>query len=77
MAELDRAKDFINNIRLYMTIIVAMVLSVGSGIAKMYNAHNFNFLFYAANSLVLILLLVFVYLTRLLHKKTDALKDIE
>ena len=77
MADLDRAKDFINNIRLYMTIVVAMVLSIGSGTAKMYNASNFNYLFYASNGLILILLLIFVFLARLLHKKTNELKDLK
>ena len=77
MADLDRAKDFINNIRLYMTIVVAIVLSIGSGVAKLYNADNFNYLFYAANILILILLLIFVFLARLLHKKTNELKDIK
>jgi len=77
MADLDRAKDFINNIRLYMTIIVAVILSVGSGIARMYNADNFNYLFYASNILILIFILIFVFLARLLHKKTDKLKDIK
>ena len=77
MADLDRAKDFINNIRLYMTIVVAIVLSIGSGVAKLYNADNFNYLFYAANILILILLLIFVFLAKLLHKKTNELKDIK
>jgi TM2 domain-containing membrane protein YozV len=77
MANIDRAKDFINNIRLYMTIIVAIILSMGSGTAKMYNAGNFNYLFYAANSLLLIFMLIFALLARFLHKKTDDLKDIK
>ena len=77
MADLDRAKDFINNIRLYMTIIVAVILSIGSGVAKMYNVDNFNYLFYAANVLELVLLILFVFLSKLLHKKTNELKDIK
>jgi len=32
MADLDRAKDFINNIRLYMTMCLALIISIGSGI---------------------------------------------
>ncbi len=60
-----------------MTIIVAVVLSTGSGVTKMYNISNFNYLFYAANILILILLAIFVFLVKLLHKKTNELKDIK
>jgi len=76
MADLDKAKDFINNIRLYMTITVAIVLSLGTGISKMYNADKFNYLFYAGNILTLIFIMLFIYLAKVLHKKTDELKDI-
>jgi len=77
MANIDRAKDFINNIRLYMSMILAMILAIGSGITKMYNANNYDYLFYAGNIIVLVLIFLFMYLAKLLHKKTDELKDIK
>ena len=77
MADLDRAKDFINNIRLYMTMCLALIISIGSGISKLYVAGNFNYIFFIGNILVLILLLIFILLAKKLHKKTDELKDIK
>jgi len=76
MADLDSAKDFINNIRLYMSISVAVILAIGSGIAKMYNASIFNYLFYAGNILLFIFILLSIYLAKALHKKTLELKDL-
>ena len=77
MADLDRAKDFINNIRLYMTMCLALIISIGSGISKMYVAQDFNYIFFVGNVLLISLLLIFVFLAKKLHKKTDELKDIK
>ena len=77
MADLDRAKDFINNIRLYMTMCLALIISIGSGISKMYVAENFSYIFFIGNILLLLLLLIFTFLAKKLHQKTDELKDIK
>jgi len=77
MADLDRAKDFINNIRLYLTMCLALIISVGSGISKMYVANNFTYIFFIGNILLLLLLMIFIFLAKKLHKKTDELKDIK
>jgi len=77
MADLDRAKDFINNIRLYMTMCLALIISIGSGISKMYVAENFSYVFFIGNILLILLLFIFIFLAKKLHKKTDELKDIE
>ncbi len=77
MADLDKAKDYINNIRLYMTMCVALIISVGSGITRMFEVDNFSYIFFIANVLLILLLLIFIFLAKKLHKKTDELKDIE
>jgi len=77
MAKIDRAKDFINNIRLYMTMCLALIISIGSGISKMYIANNFSYIFFLGNVLLIFLLLIFIFLAKKLHQKTDELKDIE
>jgi len=76
MANLDRAKDFINNIRLYMTMCLALIISIGSGVSKMYVSENLSYIFFVGNILLFLLLIVFVFLAKKLHKKTDDLKDI-
>jgi TM2 domain-containing membrane protein YozV len=77
MADLDRAKDFINNIRLYMTMCLALIISIGSGIVKLYTNENLDYIFYLGNFLLIILLLIFIFLAKKLHQKTDELKDIK
>ncbi len=77
MADLDRAKDFINNIRLYMSMCLALIISIGSGVSKLYIAENFNYIFFIGNILLILLLLIFIFLAKKLHKETDNLKDIK
>jgi len=77
MADLDRAKDFINNIRLYMTMCLALIISIGSGISKMFVNENFTYIFFIGNILLLFLLLIFIFLAKKLHQKTNELKDIK
>ena len=77
MPDLDRAKDYINNIRLYMTMCLALIISVGSGISKLYVSNNFSYIFFVGNFIVVFLLLIFIFLAKKLHKKTDELKDIK
>jgi len=77
VADLDRAKDFINNIRLYMTMCLALIISIGSGIIKIYINGDNGYLFYIGNMLLICLLLIFVFLAKKLHQKTDELKDLK
>jgi len=77
MAELDRAKDYINNIRLYMTMCLALIIAIGSGISKIYLSGHSGFIFFLGNILLILLLIIFIYLAKVLHKRTDALKDIK
>lgn len=77
MADLDRAKDFINNIRLYMTMCLALIISLGSGVVKLYTSGNFSYIFFIGNILLLFLLIIFIFLAKKLHQKTDELKDIK
>ncbi len=76
MADLDRAKDFINNIRLYMTMCLALIISIGSGVSKMFASKDFSYIFFMGNVLLILLLVIFIFLAKKLHQKTDALKDI-
>ena len=77
MANLDRAKDFINNIRLYMTMCLALIISIGSGVSKMYASENSSYIFFVGNILLFLLLIIFVFLAKKLHEKTDELKDLK
>jgi CHASE3 domain sensor protein len=42
MGDLDRAKDSINNTRLYMSFVVTLLIAIGAGISSLYGANKLN-----------------------------------
>ena len=77
MGKLDKQKDLLTNIRLYMTIIIVITLSIGSGVTKLYNSANINYMFYIGSILIISLLVIFVALAKKLHIETNKLEEIE
>lgn len=76
MSDLDRAKDSINNTRLYMSFIVTLVIAIGAGISSLYSSNKVNILFWIGSVLLIVVIAVFVVLAKRLHEKTDQLKDL-
>lgn len=76
MGDLDRAKDSINNTRLYMSFVVTLLIAIGAGISSLYGANKLNALFWVGGFLLFSLMILFVLLAKRLHKKTENLKDL-
>ena len=55
---------------------LALIISIGSGISKLYVAGNLSYIFFIGNALMLLLLMIFIFLAKKLHQKTDELKDL-
>ena len=77
MAKIDKQKDFLTNLRLYMSLIIVITISIGNGIAKLYNADEITYLFYVGSALIPIFLLIFVLLAKKLHVETNKLEEME
>lgn len=76
MAKIDKQKDFLTNIRLYMTIVIIITVSIGNGIASLYNNNIINSSFYIGSLLIVCLLVIFVLLGKKLHQETQKLEEI-
>jgi membrane protein YdbS with pleckstrin-like domain len=76
MGDLDRAKDSINNTRLYMSFVITLLIAIGAGISSLYASGRLNALFWIGGALLFLLITVFIFLAKRLHKKTDNLKDL-
>lgn len=46
MSDLERAKDSINNTRLYMSFVVTLLIAIGAGVSSLYAAEKLNALFW-------------------------------
>jgi len=60
MGELDRIKDMLNNLRLYLGFLVAVLLALGSGVVSIYKRPELLDIFWLGVGLFLMLSILFV-----------------
>jgi hypothetical protein len=77
LGKIDKEKEYIGAIKVYMGFIVAFLMGIGAGISKMYLSNDFSLMFYIGIISMILLAIFFVLLVKHLHKKIDDLEDIE
>ena len=75
MAKLDEIKEHIGALKTYLGIIVAIVLAVGAGVAKLYNDLNIGLLFWLGIAIMLISITIFLFVPKSMHNNIKKLKD--
>lgn len=76
MAEIDRAKEYIGALKVYMALITALLMGDISGTVKLYQSGTVNFTFWIGAITIFMLAIVFAILARHMHKKINDLKDL-
>lgn len=76
VSDLDKAKDDINNTRLYMGFVFTAVIALIAGLASMYNSDKVNALFWIGSVAAIMLSIAFALFAKKLHEKTEKLKDL-
>ena len=76
MAKLDELKEHIGALKAYLNIIVAIILTVGAGISKLYLLENTSLLFWVGVVLILVLCMLFIIVSKSIHKSIKKLKDL-
>jgi len=77
MGKIDKAKEYINMLKVYMGIVIALLISDVSGTAKLFNAGNVGVTFWLGIVSVVVLAYLFMRLAKYTHRKIDELEDIE
>ena len=77
MGKVDKQKDILTNLRLYMTITIIIVMSISTGLINLYNSNTINYSFYIGTITALCLLVIFVLLAKKLHQETDKLEEMD
>jgi len=75
MAKIDEIKELINTLRVYLGFLLAIILSLGAGIAKLYISKSVGLLFYLGVLIIFIVMIGFIINNRL-HKEIKKLKDL-
>jgi len=75
MAKIDEIKEHIGALKGYMNIIVALIITVGAGVSKLYLANNISLLFWIGIVFIIISIIVFMILSKNIHNNIKKLKD--
>ena len=76
MAKIDETKEYITTLRVYLGFLLAIILSVGTGLTKFYISENTGLLFYLGVSIIFISMFGFIKINKNLHKEIKKLKDL-
>ena len=76
ISKVDEKKEYITTLRVYLGFILAVILSVGAGLTKLYIAKNTEVLFYLGVFVIFLSMLAFVKINKTLHVEIKKLKDL-
>jgi len=76
MAKIDEIKEYITTLRVYLGFILAVILSFGTGITKLYISQNTGLLFYLGLFVIFLSMIGFLKINKTLHKEIKKLKDL-
>jgi len=76
MSKLDEQKEYIGILKVYLGFILAIIISVGSGISKLYLDDKIGLLFWLGIITIISAILVFIFIADIIHKHIKKLKDL-
>ena len=68
--------NFVGALKTYLSIIVAIVLACGAGVAKLYKDGSIELLFWLGISVMLIAIIAFIIVSKSMHSNIKKLKDL-
>ncbi|MEA1893131.1 MAG: hypothetical protein U9N33_10545 [Campylobacterota bacterium] len=76
MSKLDEKKEYITTLRVYLGFILAVILSFGAGLTKLYISNEHSILFFLGILVICLAMLGFLKINKTLHKEIKKLKDL-
>jgi len=76
MAKIDEIKEHIGALKSYLNILVAIVLTLGAGVSRLFIANNITVLFWIGIILIMVFLVLFILISRSIHLNIKRLKDL-
>jgi len=77
MAKIDLIKEEIGAIKTYLGFIVAFIITIGAGVAKLYLDNSSELLLLLGVIGILVFAIIFASLAKVMHNKIKLLKDIK
>ena len=75
MGKIDKAKEYIGVIKVYMGFLLASLMATITGTTKLYLSDNINIMFWIGVTGIVLLAISFLLLMKHLHKKVNDLEN--
>ncbi|MDP3301996.1 MAG: hypothetical protein Q8S36_08540 [Sulfuricurvum sp.] len=76
MGKIDKIKEHIGALKTYLGILVALMVSFGAGIIKLYIDNRVDELFWLGSLIIISLMILFAFIARSMHKNIEKLEDL-
>ncbi len=76
MSKLDKAKEYLGILKVYMGILIALIISDVSGTIKLFKEDTIDLTFWFGVVSIILLSIAFVKLAKYTHKKIDELEEL-
>ena len=76
MGKIDKAKEYIGVIKVYMGFLLASLMATITGTTKLYLSDNINIMFWIGITGIVLLAISFLLLMKHLHKKVNDLEKL-
>ncbi len=77
MAKIDEIKEYIGALKVYLALVTALLMGDISGTVKLFQSGNTDFIFWLGVITIVVLSIVFIFLSKHMHKKISELKDLK
>ena len=77
MAKIDEIKEYIGALKVYLALVTALLMGDISGTVKLFQSGHTDFIFWLGVITIVVLSIVFIFLSKHMHKKISELKDLK
>lgn len=76
MSKIEKIKEHIGALKTYLGILVALILSFGAGVIKLYIDQHIDELFWIGSIIIMFLMVLFALIARSMHENIEKLEDL-
>ena len=76
MSKLDKAKEYLGILKVYMGILIVLIISDVSGTIKLFKEDRIDLTFWFGIVSIILLSMAFVKLAKYTHEKIDELEEL-
>jgi hypothetical protein len=76
MGKIDKEKEFIGALKVYLALVTAFLMGDISGTVKLYQSGVLDFTFWIGVVTIVVLAILFMLLAKFMHKKINKLEEL-